>query len=80
MSFLAVVIAPVPFFVLISYSFDTQVMLSLILIDVQYSQNIVFSFEKCLNRQNHSSSDSTHRVKKSPSSVHYILAQSQGNS
>ena len=29
-------------FVLISYSFDTQVMLILILIDVQYSQNVVF--------------------------------------
>ena len=28
------------------YSFDTQVMLILILIDVQYSQNAVFSFEK----------------------------------
>ena len=31
-----------PQFVLISYSFDTQVMLILILIDVQYSQNVVF--------------------------------------
>ena len=42
-------------FVLISYSVGTQVMLSLILIDIQYLQTIVFSFEKGLNRQNHSS-------------------------
>ena len=33
-AFLAVVIAPAPFLVLISYSLDTQVMLILILIDV----------------------------------------------
>ena len=45
-------------FVLISYSFNTQIMLILILIDVQYSQ--------FLNRQNHSSSDSHHLVKKFP--------------
>ena len=63
-SFLAVVIASVPF--LISYSFETQIMLILILIDAQYSQNAVFSFEKFLNRQNHSSSGSHHLVKKSP--------------
>ena len=31
-------------------------MLILILIDVQYSQNAVFSYEKGSNRQNHSSS------------------------
>ena len=67
-------------FVLISYSFETQIMLILILIIVQYSQNAVFSFEKILNRQNHSSSGSYHLVKKSPSSVHYFLTQSQGNS
>ena len=54
-SFLAVVIAPVPFMFLISYSFDTQVMLILILIEVQYSQNAVLSFEKSSNHQNHSS-------------------------
>ena len=42
MSFLAVV-TPCTIFVLISYSFDTQVMLILIRIDVQYSQNAVFS-------------------------------------
>ena len=30
----------------------------LILIDVQYSQNAIFSFEKFSNRQNHSSLDS----------------------
>ena len=39
-------------FVLISYSLDTQVMLIVILIDVQYSQKAVFSFEKGLNGQN----------------------------
>ena len=48
-------------FVLISYSFETQIMLVLILIDVQYSQNAVFSFGKFSNRQNHSSSD-THQI------------------
>ena len=52
-------------FVLISYSFDTQVTLILILIDVQYSQNPVFSFEKGSSRQNHSSV-SHHLIKKSP--------------
>ena len=54
-SFLAVVIAPVPFFVLISHSFETQAMLILILIDVKYSQNAVFSFEKAGKCQNHCS-------------------------
>ena len=39
----------------IPYSFGTQVMLILILIDVQYSQNAVFTFGKDLNHQNHSS-------------------------
>ena len=37
-----------------------------ILIDVQYSQMAVFSFEKGSNRQNHSSSGSLHPVKKVP--------------
>ena len=41
-SFFAVVIDPVPFFILTSYSFYTQVMLILILIDVQYLQDVVF--------------------------------------
>ena len=49
-------------FVLISYSLDTQVML----IDLQYSQKAVFSFEKGLNHQNHSTSGSYYPVKKSP--------------
>ena len=40
-------------------------MLILILIDVQYSQNAVFSFEKFSNRQNHSSA-SHHLVKSRP--------------
>ena len=37
-------------------------MLILILIDVQYLQNAVFSFEKGSNRQNHFSSGSHHPV------------------
>ena len=41
---------------------------NLILIDVQYSQKAVFSFEKGLNGQNHSSSGSHHPVKKIPPS------------
>ena len=41
-------------------------MLTLILIDVQYLQNVVFSFEKVLNSHNHSSSDSHHPMKKYP--------------
>ena len=41
-------------------------MLILILIDVQYSQKVVFSFEKGSNCQNHSSSGSLNLVKKSP--------------
>ena len=40
-------------------------MLILILIDVQYSQKAVFSFEKGWNGQNHSSSGSHHLGKKS---------------
>ena len=64
MSFLAVVIASVLFlFFILLY---TQFMLTLILIDVQYLQNVVFSFEKSLNDQNHLSSDSYHSIKKSP--------------
>ena len=42
-------------------------MLILILIDVQYSRNTAFNFEKGLNCQNHSSSGSHHPVKKFPS-------------
>ena len=59
---------PCTIFVLIPNSFKTHIMLILILIDVQYSQNAVFSFEKFWNRQNHSSSGSHHLVKKSPQS------------
>ena len=43
-------------------------MLLLILIDVQYLQNAIFSFEIGLNCQNHSSSDSFHPEKKIPPS------------
>ena len=41
-------------------------MLTVILIDVQYSHKAVFSFEKDSNHQNPSSSGSLHPVKKSP--------------
>ena len=41
-------------------------MLILILIDVQYSQKAVFSFEKFVNCQNHISSGFLHLVKNLP--------------
>ena len=65
-------------FVLISYYFETQIMLILILIDVQYSQNTVFSFEKFSNRQNHSSSSSHHLVKKSPQQCSLLFDTKSG--
>ena len=40
-------------------------MLILILIDVQYSQNAVFSYEKGSNRQNHSSSPPGKKIRSS---------------
>ena len=49
------------------YSLYTQAMLILILINVQYLQNVVFSFENGLNGQNHPSSDSYHLIS------HYLL-------
>ena len=52
-------------FVLISYSLNAQIMLILILIYIQYSQKVVFSFENGLNCQNHSSSGSHYPVIKS---------------
>ena len=61
-SVLLVAITHVPFF-LTWYSFYTQVMLMLILIGVQYLQNVAFSFEKDLNGQNHFSSDSHRLIK-----------------
>ena len=39
-------------------------MLILILMDVQYLQNVVFSFEKGLNGPKHSPSDSHHPIQK----------------
>ena len=44
-------------------------MVILILINVQYLQNVAFGFEKFLIRQNHSSSDSHHVIKKIPPAV-----------
>ena len=64
-SFLALAIAPVPFFILTSSSLYTKITLVLMLIDVQYLQNVVFSFEKASNVQNHSSSDPHHSIKSS---------------
>ena len=64
-AFLAVVIAPASALFLF-HTLDTQVMLILTLIDVQYSQKAVFSFEKGSNCQNHSSSGSLDLVKKCP--------------
>ena len=43
----------------------TNIMLVLILIDVQYLQNVVFGIEKGSNGQNHFLSDSHHLIKKS---------------
>ena len=65
-------------FVLISYSFETQIMLIFILIDVQYSQNAVFSFENFLNRQNHSSSGTHHLVKKFPQQCSLLIDRKSG--
>ena len=65
-------------FVLISCSFQTQIMLILILIDAQYSQNAVFSFEKFWNRQNHSSSGSYHLVRNSPQQCSLLFDTKSG--
>ena len=46
--------------------FGHTVMLIFILIDAQYSQKAVFSFERGSSRQNHSSSGSLHPIKKFP--------------
>ena len=40
-------------------------MITLILIDLQYEQNVVFNFEKGSHGENHSSSDSHRTTKKS---------------
>ena len=57
----------------IPYSFGTQVTIILILIDVQYSQNAVFTFGKDLNHQNHSSSGSHHQAEKSPPPAKFLI-------
>ena len=54
-------------FIVPLYSLHAQVMLILILINVQYLQIVVFSFEKCLTDQNYSSSGSHQPMKQSPS-------------
>ena len=50
-------------FILTSCSLHTQVILILVLIDVQYLQNVVFKFKIGSNGQNHSSLDFHHPVK-----------------
>ena len=63
-SFLAVAIAPVPFLFNFIVFAHTQITQILILINVQYLQNVVFSFEKGSTSQTHSFSDSYHPIKK----------------
>ena len=48
-------------------------MLIWVLIDAQYIQNVVFGFEKGLNGQNHSSSDSYHRISHNHSNICVFL-------
>ena len=48
-------------------------MLILVLIDVQYIQNLVCSIEKSLNCQNHSSSDSHHPITHTPRKICVFL-------
>ena len=48
-------------------------MLILVLIDLQYIQNVVFSFEKGSNGQNHSSSDSHYPIHPTPSKILHPL-------
>ena len=55
-------------------------MLILILIDAQYSQKTVFSFQKGLNGQNHSSSGSNYKIKNSPPAKFLICSPLGGNS
>ena len=55
-----------------SYSLSSDAKLILILIGVHYLQSVVFSFEKGLNGQNHSSLDS-HRPIKNPPTKFTIL-------
>ena len=59
------------FFILTSYSFYIQIMLILLLINVQYLHNVLFSFKKCKNGQIHSSSDSQYPIKKKNSKIFY---------
>ena len=49
----------------------------LILIDVQYSQKAVFSFEKGLNCQNHSSSGSLHPVNSPHPQLEFLIPPPQ---
>ena len=77
MSFFSVVIATVLFL----FWFHTLLYwhtIILILIDVQYSQTTIFSFEKCSNRQNHSFSGSHHPLKNSPQQCSLLFDKKWG--
>ena len=52
----------------------------IVLINVQYSQKAVFSFEKGLNFQNYSSSVSLHPVKKKIAPVKFLIPTPLGPS
>ena len=53
-------------------------MLTLILTDLQYEQNVVFNFEKGSNGQNNSSSDFHNTTKKS-AQQNFPLSQLEGS-
>ena len=55
-------------------------MLILILINVQYLQNVAFSFEKGWNGQIHSFLDSHHPIKKNPPPAKFLILPYWGDS
>ena len=74
--FLAVIIETVPSLFYL-HTLCTQFTAILILIDGQYSQSVVFRFEKGCDCQNHSSSDSHSQLKKSSPS-NFLIAPHTG--
>ena len=60
-------------FILISYSLYTQLMLPLTFFGVQYLENVVFSFEKGLKSQSNSS-DSHHLITPFPSKISHSVS------
>ena len=63
-------------FVLTLYSLYARFMLILVLMDIQYLQNIGFSFKKSLSDQNHSSSNSYHMTKISSIKSFHVVKDS----